>query len=530
MPARLAATVRNGWRQLTSMRTALVLLFLLALAAIPGSVLPQRSVNAQDVAGYFAAHPDLAPVLDRLGGFDVYGSPWFSASYLLLFISLLGCVVPRLADHARVLRSAPVAAPRRLSRLPQHAGGLRFAGPPGAAGAALRAGLRHRRWRAVVRAGEAGDPVTVSAEKGYLKETGNLLMHFAMLVVLVGVALGAGFGWHGNALVVAGPDHRFCNVLAQYDEFGLGSWAGAGALPPFCFTLTRFEAEFTEAGQPTSFLAHGEVSEAGGDPRPVEFTVNSPLRLDGASVYLLGHGYAPVLRYTDRFGQRQTSTTPFLPIDQQGTAEGVVMFPDANVDPAAPGTRDRSLQVGFEGLYLPTAPSDAPVLARSVHPAERAPELMLIAYRGDLGLDDGNPQSVLQLDPGQLDSGALAQVGEPEFLGPGETMTLDDGTTVEFVGTQRWITVSVRHDPGQLVALAGIGLFLAGLVGSLLGRRRRVWFRVTPDPAGAGSRVEAGGLPRSDYPGFADEFSGLVAGLPLVADPEPALSPAGRST
>jgi cytochrome c biogenesis protein len=237
-----------------------------------------------------------------------------------------------------------------------------------------------------------------------------------------------------------------------------------------------------------------------------------------------------VLRYTDRFGQSQTTTTPFLPIDPLGTAEGVAMFPDANVDPAAGGQRDRSLQVAFEGLYLPTAPAGAPVLARSAHPAEREPQLMLIPYRGDLGLDDGVPRSVLRLDPAQLEAGALAQAGEPEFLAPGESMTLEDGTAVEFVGTQRWITVSVRHDPGQPVALVGIGLLLAGLVGSLVGRRRRVWFRVTPDPAGRGSLVEAGGLPRSDYPGFAAEFTQLVAALPVTPVPEPELSPAGRST
>jgi cytochrome c biogenesis protein len=530
MLTRVAVSTRNGWRQLTSMRTALVLLFLLALAAVPGSVLPQRSVSVAEVDQYFVEHPDLAPVLDRLGGFEVYGSPWFSAIYLLLFGSLVGCVGPRLRDHLRSLRAAPVAAPRRLSRLPHHADRLRFDGPPVAAGAALRAGLRSRRWRAVVR-GDPGEPVTVSAEKGYLKETGNLLMHFALLAVLVGVALGAGFGWHGNALVVAGPDHRFCNLLQQFDEFGLGTRAGAGSLPRFCLTLTGFQADYTEAGQPTAFLARGEVSEPGGAARPVEFTVNSPLRLDGASVYLLGNGYAPVLRYTDRFGQAQTSTVPFLPIDPQGTAEGLAIFPDANLDPAAGGEREPSLQVAFEGLYLPTAPADAPILARSVHPAQRAPQLMLIPYRGDLGIDRGAPQSVTALDPEQLASGALAQVGEPEFLAPGERLTLDDGTTVEFLGTQRWITISVRHDPGQPIALAGIGLLLAGLVGSLTGRRRRVWFRATPDPARpGGSLVEAGGLPRSDYPGFADELARLVADLPLTRTAEPELQPTGRST
>jgi cytochrome c biogenesis protein len=37
---RALALARNTWRGLTSMRTALILLFLLAVAALPGAVLP----------------------------------------------------------------------------------------------------------------------------------------------------------------------------------------------------------------------------------------------------------------------------------------------------------------------------------------------------------------------------------------------------------------------------------------------------------------------------------------------------------
>lgn len=510
---RLAAWLRNGWRQLTSMRTALVLLFLLALAAIPGSVLPQRGVNPQDVADYYAAHPDLAPVLDRLGGFDVYRSPWFSAIYLLLFVSLVGCVVPRLRDHLASLRSGPPDAPQRLSRLPRYAGELAAPQDPATTAAALRATLRRRRWRAVVRTHPDGS-ATVSAEKGYLKETGNLLMHAAMVVVLAGVAYGAAYGWHGNRLVVAGPEHGFCNTMQQYDEVSLGTRVDGGDLAPFCFSLTGFDAAFTPTGQALSFLASGEVTEAGGPPRAVEFTVNDPLRLDGASVYLLGHGYAPQLRYTDRAGDSQVVTAPFLPLDPLGTAEGVAAFPDANLDSPEPA------QVAFHGLYLPTAPAEGP-LARSTHPEERAPVLFLQPYQGDLGLDDGRPQSVWTLDEAQLASGALAPAGTPEFLAPGEQMTLADGTTVEFLGTQRWITVSVRHDPGQPVVLVGAVLLLAGLVLALTGHRRRVWFRARP--LGTGSEVAAGGLPRTDYPGFADEFRDLVAAAGLDPVPEPAL-------
>ncbi len=44
-PLSVAGWGRWAWRQLTSMRTALVLLFLLAVASVPSSVLPQRGNN-----------------------------------------------------------------------------------------------------------------------------------------------------------------------------------------------------------------------------------------------------------------------------------------------------------------------------------------------------------------------------------------------------------------------------------------------------------------------------------------------------
>ncbi|MCW2606268.1 MAG: ResB family protein, partial [Frankiales bacterium] len=80
------APFRRAWRQLTSMRTALLLLFLLALGSVPGGFLPQRSLGPANVEQYLQDHPTLGPVLDRLSLFDVFASPWFAAVYLLLFV------------------------------------------------------------------------------------------------------------------------------------------------------------------------------------------------------------------------------------------------------------------------------------------------------------------------------------------------------------------------------------------------------------------------------------------------------------
>jgi hypothetical protein len=113
--------LRWTWRQLTSMRTALVLLFLLALAAVPGSVIPQTAVDAYAVSQWQEDHPKLTPLYEKLGMFSVFESPWFSAIYLLLAVSLVGCILPRTRVYWKALRAAPPAAPRNLTRLPDSA-------------------------------------------------------------------------------------------------------------------------------------------------------------------------------------------------------------------------------------------------------------------------------------------------------------------------------------------------------------------------------------------------------------------------
>src|SRR4051794_3955779 len=113
--------LRWVWRQLTSMRTALVLLLLLALGAIPGSVIPQEGVDALKTQNWQAAHPHLTPIYDRLGLLSVYHPAWVAAVSRLRMIPRVGCIVPRLFVSGRAYRQQPPPAPRNLARLPDHA-------------------------------------------------------------------------------------------------------------------------------------------------------------------------------------------------------------------------------------------------------------------------------------------------------------------------------------------------------------------------------------------------------------------------
>jgi cytochrome c biogenesis protein len=289
-------------------------------------------------------------------------------------------------------------------------------------------------------------------------------------------------------------------------------------MPRFCLRMDSFKATYLDNGFPTSYTAEVHYTDpVGTAERPYRLEVNHPLRLDGANVYLLGHGYAPILRYTDTYGVTQTTVAPFPFIDGTLTSRGVAMFPDANVDPKrTAGTAPA--QVAFAGTYVPTVGTDLSV-ETSVHPDERNPALFLRAFKGDLGLDLGNPKSVYTLDQRQLDSGALREVGSVQRLVKGQSWRLSDGSTVEFLGTVPWISLSVRHDPGETTVLCGAGAMLVGLLVSLTGRRRRVWARVGSDGAGR-SLISLGGLPRGGEPGgaspatpFGAEFVSLVEAL-----------------
>jgi cytochrome c biogenesis protein len=505
----LGGWLRWAWRQLTSMRTALVLLFLLALGAVPGSVFPQRATNTGDVIAYIAQHPGVGPLLDRLGMFDVFGSAWFAAVYLLLFVSLVGCVVPRSFQHARALRARPPAAPRNLQRLPQHRSYLTDAAPLTvlrAAEGALRGRRRRpwRRWRVEVSAAKG----TVSAEKGYLRETGNLVFHVALILLLAGVAAGALFGTHGTVIVVEGSS--FANTVPGYDSFSAGQLAGTDSLPPFSFTLDHFSATYQHGGPqngaPRTFNAQVTVrDDPTAAPRQQTIQVNDPLVVGGTKVFLIGHGYAPHVTVRDGRGRVVlSSAVPFLPRDANFASQGVVKVPDA-----------RPTQIGMRAIFLPTAKIDPVLGGESTFPAAQNPELLLTLFKGDLGLDTGTPQSVYLLDTSRM-----TQVAG-RLMRPGDTWTLPSGLgSITFDGVRQFATFSVAHDPGQLPALVGALAALTGLMLSLFVRRRRVWVRVAPAQGGR-TLVAVGGLARAEAGGLGDEVDQLLDRLRAAAPASP---------
>jgi cytochrome c biogenesis protein len=492
--------LRWTWRQLTSMRTALVLLLLLALAAIPGSVIPQQGVDALKTSRWQSQHPTLTPIYDKLGLFSVYGSAWFSAIYLLLMVSLVGCIVPRLGVYWRALRAAPPAAPRNLARLPEHVSYV-SASPVDDVLADARTVLAARRYRL------SGAEDSVAAEKGRLREAGNLLFHLAVLVVLVGFGWGSLFGYKGGVITVVGSG--FSNTLTQYDDFAPGRLFDPNVMEPFSFTVDDFRAQwlFTgpRAGMAQKFVAPLTYRAAPDAPQEhYDLRVNHPLSIGSTELFLIGHGYAPVLTVRDGNGEvAYSGPTVFLPTDQQTFRSfGVVKAPDA-----------RPRQIGLQGELYPTYAYSRETGPYSTFGDDLDPFVSLTAWVGDLGMDSGAPQSVYAMDTSGMTmlrkpGGALFRVD----LRPGESVELPDGAgSVSFDGVQRWTRIQISRTPGKYAALGGVVAALLGLLLSLFVRPRRVWVRARE--TGEGTVVEVAALDRSEGGDLAVVVADIVAAL-----------------
>jgi len=468
--------LRWCWRQLTSMRTALILLLLLGIAAIPGSIFPQRTQNPLQVKQYFIDNPSLAPWLDRFSFFEVYSSPWFSAVYLLLFISLIGCVLPRSIEHAKAIGAKPPLTPKYLDRL-DHFTEIKKIDLDLAEKYLKSKGFRIRR-----------ETNSISAEKGYARESGNLLFHLSLVLVLIGVGIGSLLGSRGDAILNVGD--RFINTPTSYDILGFGKFQAEDSLTPFSITVKDFQAQYDSVtNAPIDYTLTVSTANPVGSAEDIKIIkVNKPLAYGNTKIYLQATGYSPSVIIKDKQGKVVfEGPTPFLPQDSNLSSIGAIKVPD--MDP----------QIGFVGSFLPTADRDPVRGGFSSYPEVLDPRLLFSIWKGDLGLDSGVPQSVYRIDTSKMERIGL------KALVLNESFDFGEGS-ITFTGWNSWVNLQIVSDPGKIYSLVGAILAISGLLISLFTRQRRIWVK-------QGRKTQIAGLSKNEIPGLDEEIKDLVKEL-----------------
>ena len=336
--------------------------------------------------------------------------------------------------------------------------------------------------------------------------------------MLLAIGVGGGFGYTGQKIVVEGQS--FVNSLPSYNSFNPGRFFSDAALAPFSVAVNkldvRYETKNQDAiGTPLDYTAHVTTTGPGDASGKTTIKVNDPLAIGGTNVYLLGNGYAPTITVKDPKGSVVFSdSVPFIPQADPGlTSLGFVKVPD--------GLKE---QVGMIGFFYPTVTDSqtAQGALASKFPGLDDPVLSLNVYAGDLGVDDGVPQSVYSLNTDTLEqlAGPPTKTKALE-LRPGQTVELPNGLgTISLDGVKRFATLEVHHDPAQGWVLLFAVLILLGLLTSLFVPRRRLWVKAVENPDGS-LTLEYAGLARGDDPNLlgavaavADQHSQALSGPP----------------
>ncbi len=510
----LKGLLRWFWRQLTSMRVALLLLLLLALATIPGSLVPQRSADPNGVVQFERDHPELFPILDAfpIQAFDVYSSVWFSSIYLLLFISLIGCILPRIQHHTQALMRRPPKTPARLNRMAGFSEvqitnpaateeqKLEFAERAIAVGEDI---LKRGRYRTVIETAErkrrGAEPVTevsVSAERGYMRETGNLLFHIGLVSLLVSVGVGAGAKFNGSKVLIEGD--TMVNAYIDYDSVTTGRFFDDTSLEPYAMRMNSLEVDYVTPedgnldalGLVTEYRANVTLLSTDGTVEDHVIRVNHPLRSHGAPIYLIQNGYAPKLTIQNAAGETVfDEAVPFIPQDTNMVSLGILKIPHGLGE-----------QIGLQGFFYPTKAVLDTGAYTSNYPDLENPLLTLDVYAGDLGLNDGVPQSVYELDTSKMEplTGRAADKKSLE-LTLGETVELPNGMgTITLDAVPRYASFDVMYNPAQIWILVSALVSFGALMLSLFIPRRRAWIKAIPNANGVVLQYAA--LARGDDP------------------------------
>jgi cytochrome c biogenesis protein len=528
----LRTSVVLVWRTLRSMRTALILLLMLALASVAGSLLPQLPNSPERVGAYLVDHPIVGDLLWRAGLFDVFGSWWFVLITTLLFTSLLACLVPRSRAALRAIRQRPVQA-RELDAFPQYRE-IRVATPPTAAIDAARRVLRRRRFRLAV------DPDTsaIAAEKGALREAGSLMFHWAFVLLLLGVIVGKGTGYAGRAVIVEGSS--WTDARINYDgEIRTGRFFRE-SFTGLQIELQSFEDRYRDSGVPMDFVSTLELTAADGAPLGTQdVRVNHPVSAEGLSIFQYGFGWAPVVDvWTSGDPLRGGAVVMSQDVAPAGVSQlampwhGFVKLPTLRPQVAVelelyPDSRAlfRSLQTG---IPQPMVVAFEPVMRYTVwrgkllDPSQSSLDTRFMR-RGPSGFV-GHGQSI-----DVLRGCVLRGATELEAVASTECPAGAPGPRLSFADLRQYSVLQVSRDAGVPVVFLAAILIVLGLLPALYTARRKVWVRAEPDGERERTVLRVGGFALQRKQQFEEEFARLVGALTAATDGEPAMGSRGTS-
>ena len=258
------------WSFFASVKLVLFVLFLLAIASVIGTVIPQKSPPDVYVREFGENMARLFQILDIP---DMYNSWWFVSLLIMLALNLTICTIERLPNVWRLVVQDNLATDiDRLATMRPSKEILSSISPEEAANRA-RASLAENGWKAKEVPRDSG--ILLFAQKGPWTRLGVYMVHTSILVIFAGSMIGSHFGYKGFVMIPETRSTDTIELFSNEESIKLG-------FEVLCkrFTLTHYAN-----GAPKEFRSDLAILEDGKEVLTKSIVVNDPLSYKGHTFY-----------------------------------------------------------------------------------------------------------------------------------------------------------------------------------------------------------------------------------------------------
>ncbi len=459
---RRPATPPHRWlfRRLTSMRTALALLFALGLLTLAGTLLAQVPDEVKGNAAAYAEwlnsvrpkYGGWTSVLDELGLFSVFSSIWFRGTLLILSASVIMCSLRRSSSlWTTATRPRMIMTEAFFERAP-HTARIASEKDPSAALAALGGAFRKNLFHITTE--RDGDNVHVCADRFRWGPFGRIAIHVSFIVILAGAVLTGTGGFR---------DEGFAVPVGDIVNVGHGTGLAVEA--------KSFADSYYASGPPRDFVSRLVLYKGGARVTEQNARVNHPVRYGGITFYQSFFGPSVVVRAK--------------------TGDGRVIFNQGV--PLQYSSRDEKAVIG-----------------RFLLPRQGLKVFVVSPASGEV--DPGIPPGETQLEVFKAGSETPAGI---QVLSQGRSATIA-GVDFTFVREREFTGLIVAHDPGATIIWIGSTLLVLGLFSVFFFPHRRV--RAVIRRGARGSEVAIGAIERH-HAAFPAQFEHLVQDIRRAVSP-----------
>ena len=334
------------WKLFASVKLTIILLLTLATTSIIGTLIPQ---NEAPMAYFETFGAFLFRIFSLLGFFDMYHSWWFRALILLLVVNIVVCSIDRLqatwkiifVRHPRFNRGRYTQLKNRVEYdHDAEVGKLK----------ALYQPVVARRFR-YYRIEETAEGFAIYGERGRWTRLGVYVVHFSVVLLLIGGLIGSIFGFEGFVNIAEGESAQSIQLRNSNQKLQLG----------FEVRCDDFSVDFYDTGAPKEFRSSLTILKQGKAVVQKDIIVNDPLRYEGISFFQASYGsLSPnevILNFTSKatgmlYSKKAGLNTPIVIPEDLGTFVLQKHTRQANF-------RGHNIGEAFIGVLTP--PNDSPV-------------------------------------------------------------------------------------------------------------------------------------------------------------------------